>query len=231
MYAVMTLYAPQSTVWREVYAPYGETREVRLSDGSCITINSGSRLIYPASFVEAERRVYLSGEAYADIAKDAGRRFVLSANDVDILVHGTQFNVRSYDGDSEVAVSLYEGSIDMRTKNLEHNRTVAMRSGDVVKLDKRSGVVSEVHLPGVSSKNSDNRNLIFLDSRLSDIAAQLERTFRIRIVIDDPQLADERYYSAFINGESLEQIMAALRLNGNMRCRKVDGTLHLYRKM
>ena len=68
--------------------------------------------------------------------------FVLSANDIDILVHGTSFNVRSYADDSEVEVALLDGSIDLRTKNLENNCSVRVMPGELVKLDKRSGQLS-----------------------------------------------------------------------------------------
>lgn len=67
------------------------------------------------------------------------RSFVLSADDVDILVHGTSFRVSSYVNDSEVEVALLSGAIDMQTKNLQQNCKIQMTPGDMVKVDKRSG--------------------------------------------------------------------------------------------
>lgn len=229
-YLVASQQLVPKTQWQEIYAPYGETRSIALSDGSNITINSGSRLIYPVEFSGDERRVFLSGEAYADIAKDPDRRFVLSADDVDILVHGTAFNICSYTDNSEVEVALLSGAIDMLTKNLQQNRRIRMVPGEFAKLDKRSGQISSIRFPnGMFSDNMESNSLTFINARLSDIARQLERTFDVRIVIDDKQLGDERYYSAFVNHESLEQILAALRLNGNMRYRRVGDDIHLYR--
>ena len=63
----------------------------------------------------------------------------LSADDVDILVHGTSFRVSSYVNDSEVEVALLSGAIDMQTKNLQQNCKIQMTPGDMVKVDKRSG--------------------------------------------------------------------------------------------
>ena len=228
-YVISGTFVPK-TEWQEIYAPYGETRSVVLADGSHITLNSGSRLIYPDKFAGDERHVFLAGEAYADIAKDSEHKFILSAGDIDITVHGTEFNVRSYTGDSEVEVALVSGSIDMTTKNLSVNRSIRMTPGDMAKLDKRTGEIASIRFPdGTFSHGTDGNNLTFINSRLSDIAAQLERTFDVKIVIDSDALADERYYSAFVNGESMEDILCAWQLNDNVRHRRVGNTIHLYK--
>lgn len=218
------------TEWQEVYAPYGETRSVVLADGSHIQLNSGSRLIYPDKFSGSERHVFLAGEAYADIAKDAEHKFILSAGDIDITVHGTEFNVRSYTDDSEVEVALISGSIDMTTKNLDVNRSIRMTPGDMAKLDKRTGEIASIRIPdGTFAHGTNGNNLTFINSRLSDIASQLERTFGVKIVIDSDTLADERYYSAFVNGESVDDILSAWQLNGSVRHRRDGNTIHLYK--
>ena len=102
--------------WFEAYAPYGKTLRVVLPDGSEVVINSGSKLIYPDRFGPDRRQVFLAGEGYATIAKDPGRPFVMSAGEVDVRVLGTKFNLKSYAEDSEVEVTLVEGSVEMETK-------------------------------------------------------------------------------------------------------------------
>lgn len=115
--------------------------------------------------------MFLCGEAYADIAKNPKRSFVLSADDVDILVHGTSFRVSSYVNDSEVEVALLSGAIDMQTKNLQQNCKIQMTPGDMVKVDKRSGRVTSMRFPGGTFANGiDDGHLTFINSRLSDIA-------------------------------------------------------------
>ena len=175
--------------------------------------------------------MFLCGEAYADIAKNSKRSFVLSADDVDILVHGTSFRVSSYVNDSEVEIALLSGTIDMQTKNLQQNCKIQMTPGDMVKVDKRSGRVTSMWFPGGTFANGmDDGHLTFINSRLSDIARQLERTFDVKIVIDSQQLADERYYSVFINHETLDEILSILEQNGDMRHRREGEIIHLYKK-
>lgn len=220
--------ASHQVEWNEIYVGPGESQTVELSDGSSLCLVAGSRLIYPSSFEKDVRKVYLSGEAFADIAKDEYRRFVVSTEQIDVVVHGTRFNVRSYEANSEVELMLFDGAIDMQTKSLKHNRTVAMRPGDFIKLDKRSGRITYDYIKsdklGISS---DEQRLTFINSRLGDISMQLERLFDVRIVIDQSELADERYYSAFVNNESLDKILSTLKQNGKMSYYWRDGAIHL----
>ncbi|WP_278758793.1 DUF4974 domain-containing protein, partial [Alistipes putredinis] len=143
----------------------------------------------------------------------------------------TSFRVSSYVNDSEVEVALLSGAIDMQTKNLQQNCKIQMTPGDMVKVDKRSGRVTSMRFPGGTFANGiDDGHLTFINSRLSDIARQLERTFDVKIVIDSQQLADERYYSVFINHETLDEILSILEQNGDMKHRREGEMIHLYKK-
>jgi hypothetical protein len=72
--------------------------------------------------------------------------------------------------------------------------------------------------------------MTFVNSRLGDISLQLERLFDVQIVIDQAELAEERYYSAFVNNESLDRILSTLKQNGKMGYYWKNGVIHLYYK-
>ncbi|MGL5562972.1 MAG: FecR domain-containing protein, partial [Tannerellaceae bacterium] len=55
----------------EVYSPIGIISKLTLPDGSKVILNNNSKLSYPASFTENERKIMLDGEAYFDIEKDS----------------------------------------------------------------------------------------------------------------------------------------------------------------
>lgn len=48
----------------EASTSYGESRQIRLPDGTQLILNSCSRVRYPNSFVEDKRQIELEGEAY-----------------------------------------------------------------------------------------------------------------------------------------------------------------------
>lgn len=89
--------------------------EVMLSDSSRVWLNSGSELKYPDVFGHDRREVYLTGEAYFEVAKNPKRPFIVNTGDHKIEVLGTQFNVKVADPQHCVA-TLVEGCIRMRNK-------------------------------------------------------------------------------------------------------------------
>ena len=156
--------------WFEAYAPYGKTLRVVLPDGSEVVINSGSKLIYPDRFGPDRRQVFLAGEGYATIAKDPGRPFVMSAGEVDVRVLGTKFNLKSYAEDSEVEVTLVEGSVEMETKLGGDDRIVRLRPGELVKLDKRTGSTETFDVPTDTYRPVVcGGGLFFMDKRFDEI--------------------------------------------------------------
>lgn len=93
------------------FAPNGEHRIVNLSDGSVVTLNSGSSLAYSSSYKKGERRVVLSGEASFQVAKNPKQPFIVITKDFDVRVLGTVFNVSSYSGKNGSSVVLASGSV------------------------------------------------------------------------------------------------------------------------
>lgn len=86
----------------------GETRDIRLSDGSQVTLNGGSRL--ETRLTGYKRQVALkSGEAYFDVAHDASRPFFVGLDGGQVRVLGTEFNL-SYLPQG-VELDVYDGRV------------------------------------------------------------------------------------------------------------------------
>ncbi len=217
--------------WFEAYAPYGKTLRVALPDGSEVVINSGTKLIYPDKFGPDRRQVFLAGEGYASITADPERPFVMSAGEVDVRVLGTKFNLKSYAEDSEVEVTLVEGSVEMDTKFGKEDRTVRLKPGELVKLDKRSGITEtfdvsvETYRPVVCGGG-----LFFMDKRFDEIVAYLEKRFDVKINIFDKSLTEKRFIASFVNGESLEQMLASFNADGAMRIRREGRIINITKR-
>lgn len=58
-------------------------------------MNSDSEIRYPVAFGKDRRTVFLSGEAYFEVEKDADRPFYVVLDDVEVKVYGTSFNVNT----------------------------------------------------------------------------------------------------------------------------------------
>ena len=202
--------------WIEANTSSGQKIEILLPDGSSMTLGPSSKLIYPSSFEGDERKVFLMGAAYADVESDVRKPFIVSVGDLDIKVLGTEFQVNSYEMDSEVEVALVDGSV--RLVHKPDNREVMMRAGDIVCYDKStSNFIRKNYAAGYYKDILDKGGFQFVNQRLGDIASCLERHFGVTIHIADAAIADERYYASFINDESVDDILAVLNAQDFMK--------------
>ena len=93
--------------------PKGGEFKLQLADGTRVYLNSATDLRYPVAFTGSERRVYLKGEAYFEVAKDAEHPFIVVTDDVQVRVYGTSFNVNTLGADG-VRTVLVEGKVGIR---------------------------------------------------------------------------------------------------------------------
>lgn len=196
--------------WCEFAVGAGQTDSLVLPDRSCVWLNAGSRLIYPRQFDGRVRKVFLSGEAYFDVARDTGHPFVVGAGDIRVRVLGTQFNVTSYENMESVSVCLVEGSVRLDIEKDGLKRNMLLAPGDVARYDKVSGALEQRRLPAEAYLSWRNGGFYFNNQSLSEIAAQFERVFGIKIHIADRHAAATHYTLAFVNGESLDRMLEAI---------------------
>ncbi len=90
-----------------------EPKWVYLEDGSKISLKQHSKISYPKHFAKEKRTVFLSGEAFFEIAKNPKKPFFVYANEVITKVLGTSFTIRAFDKDENVTVSVKTGRVNV----------------------------------------------------------------------------------------------------------------------
>lgn len=218
----------QIVTWTEVSTSYGEKQSVTLADGSVIWLNNDSKLIYPDSFRGGQRQVFVSGEVFAEIAKDEKHPFIVSSDSVNVVVKGTTFNFRSYPDMRNVELTLVEGSVDFDCITREGRRTMAVIPGETITVDMVSGKVGKYmcKTEGYVSWKA-RRALYFNDLTLEEIARELQREYGKKIVIMKSHLARTRHFASFVNDESLEEILNALCTHSGMKVHEKDSIIYI----
>lgn len=156
--------------------PRGGEFKIELEDGSEVWLNAQSRLIYPETFSQEERRVQLEGEAYFKVAKDASKPFYVDTYNQQILVLGTEFNVNSYLEDNTVQTTLVTGRIAMQQKG-DDSREMILTPGHQAIFDKaeQSMKVKRVDTEVVTSWKEGM--FVFEDQNLASIMQTLSRWY------------------------------------------------------
>jgi len=102
----------------------GERKSFQLPDGSKVMLKAGSTLGIPTDFNHSRRDIYLEGEAYFDVTKDAQKPFIIHTSRMDIKVLGTAFNIKAYPGDALAEASLLTGSVEVLVKDPQHTKFI-----------------------------------------------------------------------------------------------------------
>lgn len=178
---LLALWLPRGT-WVGLYADIstrpGEVRELRLEDGSLLTLNGDSALDW--QFVDGRREVWLyRGEADFQVAHDPARPFTVSAGDARIRVTGTRFDVRLEEGGVDLAVS--EGRV---LASSEGRESIPVVGGQQVQW--RSGNLQAPQALDARQRLAWQRGkLVFRDRPLEQVFAELERSQGARVLFVD----------------------------------------------
>lgn len=117
-------------------ASIDDVKKDTLPDGTIATLNKHTTLSYPVSFKGKTRSVNLKGEAFFNVAPDKEKPFIIDVNDVQVKVVGTSFNVRSYNGITEVIV---ETGIVQVTKD---GKMIELKAGERTSLTQKDSVAA-----------------------------------------------------------------------------------------
>ena len=110
---------PAKVEYNTIIVPRKGEYQLILADGSKVYLNSESRLRFPTHFEGKERRVYLEGEGYFKVAKDAAKPFIVETKEVNVRVLGTSFNVNAYASEMAVRTTLVSGKVQVSNRTGE----------------------------------------------------------------------------------------------------------------
>lgn len=195
--------ATKALVYNTLVVPKASFFKIELSDGTKVWVNAVSKLKFPVQFSGNERRVYLEGEAYFEVAKDASRPFVVEAGGNSIKVLGTHFNVNSYS--KAVKTTLVEGKVEVS-----------------------NGEMSALLLPGESALSTDqsvkksksdfrkelawkNNEFYFKGDNIASIAAELSRWYDLDVSFIGQIEFDKGYSGSIERNVNLSQVLEMLR--------------------
>jgi transmembrane sensor len=90
-------------------------KRITLQDGSTVVLEPSSEIRYHKDF-KNDRQVYLSGEAFFEVTKDASHPFYVYANEVTTKVLGTSFLVKANNKEKEIVVAVKTGKVSVSAK-------------------------------------------------------------------------------------------------------------------
>ena len=181
-YKLITSFGDSGQDFKRILAE-NSIQEVRLADGTLVTLNIGSTLTYRNDFNRNTREVVLEGEGLFDVVSNPGKPFKVYTGESVIEVTGTSFTIREDNG--AVKVSVLSGTVLLARKNEQSNTlTVAANQSGYLLTTNELKLENSIEVNELSWKTG---HLIFdetpLDSALFDIARHFRKGLTLETVI------------------------------------------------
>ena len=220
-YIGSSIYQPEP--FSQEYASLGGKSKIILPDGSQVWLNAHSSLSYGSDFLKDRRVVKLSGEACFDVVHKEYLPFVVKAGGVDIKVHGTKFDVESFDEDDSVQVSLLQGAVSMQSKH----ESRSLKPGERGVYYKKNGTMTVAGADVDFTMSWAQDKLEFNHRPLGDICRFLSKWYRVKIIVH-PSLAGQYNYTFTLRNEPLEEILRLMSRIHPLACQfDENNVLHL----
>jgi ferric-dicitrate binding protein FerR (iron transport regulator) len=150
-----------------------------LPDGSKVWLNAESSIRYPTSFSDKERRVFVTGETFFEVAKDAKKPFRVVADDMIVEALGTQFNINVYLNEPFFTTTLVEGSV-LLSKGKNEN---ILKPGQQAQLSE--GDFQIVNTEVAEATAWKNNQFKFVNTSVETIMRQIERWYDAEVIYQD----------------------------------------------
>ncbi|MEC5146435.1 FecR domain-containing protein [Chitinophaga sp. 212800010-3] len=212
--------APRKEMFTEEQVPaeyvyeYNESdknQHVALADGSIVTLEPGSQVYYPPVFRKNTRDVFLSGNAFFEVAPDASRHFIVHTSEgVLAEVLGTSFQVSHDKEHHKVEVAVVTGKVSVYEHRKKDTAAFIPSAGGIIITPNQKVTYKTENNQFTTSLVDDPKpvevartvSFAYEEAPLEDVLHALEETYAITIETDNEQLR-KRHFTGDITKQNL----------------------------
>lgn len=177
-----------------ISVPSGQRLNLTLPDGTNVWLNAKTTIKYPVSFNKKERLVFLDGQAYFDVAKNKEVPFRVKTKDGIVQALGTKFDVMAYSDNSSFETVLMEGKVKVESVKDTTQKVILTPNSKVYLKD---GRLQAAYVDDFSAYAWKDGLISFKNESFGDIMKSFEKVYDIRIVIQNPKIANLIYTGKF----------------------------------
>lgn len=192
--------------------------EFTLPDGSVVTLNSNSKLVFPKKFKGDTREVTIEGEAFFDVKSNPEKPFIINAGNAQVKVVGTSFNVSAYPEAELVEVVVETGKVQVISKNslaFADANEIFLIPGEKGTLFNSTSIIEKSENSNPNYLAWKTHDFVFDDIPLDEVFKCLEKTYHVNIMVLEPELNDLKLNAQF-DKKSIEFILNVVGLTFNL---------------
>lgn len=192
-----------------------QTKQVTLPDGSRIHLNRGTKISYASNaFNRRQREVWLSGEAFFEVAKNPDKPFIIHTGDMTTTVKGTSFNVKAYSELSEQVISVRTGKVKVTKAD---GQFVQITPDQKAIFNKITNVLTSGVTDGELAASWRNGNIVFDHADRDEIRLRIRQEFGKDVIIQNNVLSDAHFIASYPAQTNLERIVKTIALTNGVQ--------------
>ena len=205
----------QTQMQLSYYVNPGVKGYVLLPDSSQVWLNSGSRLDCPPQFDSTFRMVEVSGEAYFKVRSNKEwPLYIKTSKGITVEVTGTEFNLSSYENDSDFRFTLVSGNVTLIREST--NQTIAVNPLEEIIIPDNTRLRGKRALANLDLNTSWKEGyLVFSNTQMGEVIKKMERWYGVSFTVRDQQLLDYNFTANF-RSESITQVLELLKITSNI---------------
>ncbi len=204
------------TEYNTLITPRGSEYTLVLSDGTEVMLNSGSKLKYPVVFNNNSREVALEGEAFFKVTKSKETPFIVKADNINVTVYGTVFNVSAYNNESLVHTTLIEGSVGVSLFSSKETET-KIKPGQQHIYNKGSGITETKEVNTEQFIAWTRGMFVFQNEPIENILKAMSRWYNFDYEFKDESLKKQRFTLSLGKYDNVSKILDMISISSNVR--------------
>ncbi len=208
----------KTPVFNTLFVPIGGIYQVKLPDGTNVSLNSASSIKYPEKFTGTNRVVALTGEAYFEVSKNAKHPFIVKTDYGDVTVLGTHFNISAYNDDAYFATTLLEGKVkvEVTKSNQEKNVSLVYLNPDEQAFYGENKELSVIKVDAKVYSAWKEGAFYFDNETLGDILQKMSRWYNFKVSFKDDSLKTKVFKGVALKNKPLSYLLDIISETANI---------------
>jgi len=157
-----------------------------------------------------KRDITLEGEAFFDVERDETSPFTIYANQTEVEVLGTSFNVRAYKSEDVVEVAVKTGKVSFK-ETVTGLKPIILTANEKGVMDKSKWALNEIVEKNSNAHAWKNNKMIFENTSMPQVITDIERYFDIKLNVENEAILNCSFTSNFSETDSnLENVFKVL---------------------
>ena len=205
----------EELVYNTMRIPVGGFYQLALSDGSKVWLNSMTELRFPVAFTGEERKVYLTGEAYFEVAPDSKHPFIVVTEEgMEVKVYGTEFNMSTYQH-GVVQTVLVSGKVGIRVNAT--GKEVMLAPKQMAEYSEKTGMVRVEEADPYRYIAWKDGEFVFERETIEEIMERLGRWYDVKVFYENESSKQKRFTGVISRYENIEQVLRLIEGPATLR--------------